>query len=171
MIPPILFSRDESGFTLLELSIALLIICLLLGFAIPSFQAWQKKSYREALTQELMSAIELAKSEAIKRNKRILLCGSEDTFKCSTNWSNGFILFAANGYSSQPQSRDDIIRVWSKIKKGILIWRGLYSFIDVHPAIWGRAMAGSFYYSVEGDEVGPKQFLVINRVGRTRIVE
>ncbi|MCP3661179.1 MAG: prepilin-type N-terminal cleavage/methylation domain-containing protein, partial [Gammaproteobacteria bacterium] len=55
------------GFTLVELMITILILAILLGFAVPSFQAMMRNNAVVAASNQLLGALLLARSEAVKR--------------------------------------------------------------------------------------------------------
>lgn len=43
--------------------------------------------------KRIFHALQWARSEAIKRNTTITICGSSDFHHCQTNWRQGFIVF------------------------------------------------------------------------------
>ncbi|MGL5030968.1 MAG: GspH/FimT family pseudopilin [Aeromonas sp.] len=65
--------RRSTGFTLIELMIALGLVALLLTVAIPSYQSLRQEQLVNAATQVLYTDVMLLKSEAIKRNRNLQL--------------------------------------------------------------------------------------------------
>ena len=55
------------GFTILELMVTLTVLGILLGVAVPSFSTFVQNSRVTSQTNELVSALNLARSEAIRR--------------------------------------------------------------------------------------------------------
>lgn len=88
-----------SGFTLVELVVALVVLALVIGFSIPLFTGVTNGSRLTANANELAAAVHAARSEAIRQNVRASLCESNDGATCSaTSPWNGWIVFAdANG--------------------------------------------------------------------------
>lgn len=88
------FRRDFRGFTLVELVITLAIATILVTMAIPSFQATIRNNQIVAQTNELITALNLARSEAITQGVRVAICKRSGN-ACSTtvNWENGWIVF------------------------------------------------------------------------------
>jgi type IV fimbrial biogenesis protein FimT len=60
--------RTQQGFTLIELMITLLIFGILLALAGPPFQSWVKNTQLRSYAESFQSAVQQARSEAIKRN-------------------------------------------------------------------------------------------------------
>lgn len=65
--------RPTSGFTLLELMMATVMVAILAAIALPSYQSLRQEQMVRAATQALYTDMMLLKSEAIKRNQNISL--------------------------------------------------------------------------------------------------
>jgi type IV fimbrial biogenesis protein FimT len=92
---PSRFRRAARGFTLVELMVTVSIAAILGVIAAPSIRSMlangQMKSHSSALQESLM----LARSEAIKRGARVVVCKSADQASCATSgaWHQGWIVF------------------------------------------------------------------------------
>ena len=92
----------QSGFTLVELMIAVAVATLLLMVASPSVQQSINNSRLSTASAELTGAIQVARAEAIRRNRRVTLCRSADGSSCDAatgDWT-GWMVFVdldANG--------------------------------------------------------------------------
>lgn len=105
--PPSGFSTNQGGLTLIELMAALAVAAVLLTLAVPSFKTLMEKSRLTTVTNDFVAAVNLARSEAIKRDVTVIMCRSGDptatspvcggTGSSSHNWSSGWILYATNG--------------------------------------------------------------------------
>jgi len=84
------------GFTLIELMITLVILAILVGVAVPSFRDATLSSRLRAFSNDLVSSIHLARSEAIKRNSAVTLCASSNGTSCagSGGWEQGWIVLS-----------------------------------------------------------------------------
>ncbi|MNF87328.1 hypothetical protein D3C84_697930 [compost metagenome] len=71
-------AHAEKGFTLVELMVALVVLAILIGVAVPSYQNIIASQRLRAAVSDLHSALVFARSEAIKRNRTITLGPSED---------------------------------------------------------------------------------------------
>ncbi len=90
----------HAGFTLIELMVVLAIVGILIMVGVPQLQTFMQGNRLVASTNELHSALHIARSEAIKLNSSVSMCTSDDSETCSddNNWANGWIVFAdANG--------------------------------------------------------------------------
>lgn len=78
---------NDGGFTLLELLIVVSIAAILLGIAIPSFNATIRSNRLTTYANELVTALNIARSEAVKRGQEVVvrLTGA--------NWENGWQVF------------------------------------------------------------------------------
>ena len=87
--------KKHTGFTLIELMITLIIVGILLAVGMPSLQSFMRGSQLVASTNELISALHVARSEAIKLNTRVTICESSNGTSCATtaSWKNGWIVF------------------------------------------------------------------------------
>ena len=83
------------GFTLIELMIALALAGVLMALAAPSFQQSLAGNRLSTAASELAGAVQLARSEAIRTNRRASLCRSTDGSACSGSSSSwpGWIVF------------------------------------------------------------------------------
>lgn len=66
--------RYNNGFTLLELLVTLAIVSIVVMIGTPSFQNTINNSRLTAAVNELSATMNLARSEAIKRNKFVIVC-------------------------------------------------------------------------------------------------
>jgi len=86
------FSR-QAGFTLIETMISIAIMSILLAIAVPSFAESRLASQLRSSSSSLLASANLARSEAIKRNKPVQLCVSADGKECGGGgWEQGWIV-------------------------------------------------------------------------------
>ncbi len=92
--------KKYSGFTLIELMITLFIVGILLAVGVPSLKTFMQSNQLVASTNELLSALHVARSEAIKLNSRVTICESSNGTSCSNtgDWKDGWFVFVdSNG--------------------------------------------------------------------------
>jgi type IV fimbrial biogenesis protein FimT len=87
----------QGGFTVLELIIAMTIAAILLGVGIPSFINTIRTNRLAGATNELVSALMYARSEAVKRNLPVVMCRSSDGANCAAagtgGWEIGWMVY------------------------------------------------------------------------------
>lgn len=112
----------NSGFTLIELMITVAVLALVVTVAIPSFEGQIRNNRSVAQAENLVIALNMARSEAVKRARRVSVCPSTNGNSCNTtNWRDGWIVFlddAAADNANPPvigNALTDILKVWSGV--------------------------------------------------------
>ena len=97
-------ARNNSGFTVPELMITLGIISIVLMVAVPGLNATIKDNRLISTLNSVITDIHFARSEAVKRNVRVILCRTvnpnREVPSCDGEtkvWTTGYIIFADNG--------------------------------------------------------------------------
>ncbi len=105
----------QRGFTLIELMVAIAVLSILLSMAAPSFQSLIAQSRLTAISTQLRSALLTARSEAIKSNRQVTVCASEDQSSCSNgSWSSGSIAFIDRNIIGEINDGDEIIKQFQR---------------------------------------------------------
>ncbi len=90
--------HNQRGLTLPELLISLTLISTLSVNAYSQFSQVLQENRMASEVNLFMTALHLARGEAVKHGRRVVLCPSRDGAACgnSTDWINGWILFASD---------------------------------------------------------------------------
>lgn len=101
----------QSGFTLVELMIVVAILALLVTVGIPSFNSFLADNRMSSYTNDLIADLNLARSEAIKRNTPVSICSSTDQASCanSSSWNTGWVIFTDTGTEGTVDGTDTIL--------------------------------------------------------------
>ncbi|WP_255988207.1 GspH/FimT family pseudopilin [Chitinolyticbacter albus] len=108
----------QTGFTLIEAMLVVALISIILGIATPSFRGMIQDSRLASASEEMLTSMLLARTEAIKRNARVVLCNSSDPAAASPscvsnspNWKTGWLVFVDNDNNDTYSSGDEILRI------------------------------------------------------------
>ncbi len=105
--------KHESAFTLIELMIAIAVAAVVLTLGVPSFSNVMERNQLSASINNVVASLNFARSEAVKRNRRVSVCHSNDLNSCSgLNYGDGWIIFVdddEDGIRDDPQ--DEILIV------------------------------------------------------------
>ena len=83
--------------TLVELLITIVVLSILLALGVPGLQDFIKNNRVTAQANDLVVAVQLARSEAVKRGTRGVICAKKvDKDECtdSDDWSTGWIVYS-----------------------------------------------------------------------------
>lgn len=80
---------SEAGFTLIELMVTLAVAAIMMTMAVPSFTAMTKNNRLTTQTNQLVTALNLARSEAINRRSTINVVAT-DASSTSNEWGKGW---------------------------------------------------------------------------------
>lgn len=76
----------QSGFTLVELMIGVVVLSILLGIAVPNFQVWIQNTQIRNAAESVQSGLQMARAQAVARNANV-----EFTLGAGLNWSVNWI--------------------------------------------------------------------------------
>lgn len=106
-------SAAAAGFTLIELMVTIVVAGVLLTLAVPGFRAMVAANRATALANEMVTALNLARSEAIKRGAPVTICRGDGCD--ASDWADGWAVFVdanANGALDD----GELLRQWSAVK-------------------------------------------------------
>ena len=131
--------QRESGFTLIELMLAIALVAILLATAVPALDDFTNNSRQTGAINDFVSAMHLARNTAITTNSRVTMCPSAGGANCEiTGWSSGFIVFRDANSSGSVDAGETIVTA-SGGADGLTIQSGEFpQFLMYRPN--GRAM-------------------------------
>ena len=85
--------RPQGGFTLVELLVTVTVAAILLGYGVPGFRDLIRNSRASAAANEIVTALQYARSEAVRRGAAVDVCRSNaagNACENGTNWRTGW---------------------------------------------------------------------------------
>ena len=106
------------GITLVETMMTVSIMALLLALAMPSYKSSIDSNRRTTYANQLVEDLNLARSEAIKRNTIVTVCPSTDGSTCTggRSWIGGWLVFVDKDSSRTVNNGEAVLRVHEALK-------------------------------------------------------
>lgn len=172
MRPPALQFRPRfHGYTLIELVITTALLAILIQVAIPEMSGLLSAWQRDRATRSITDHLALARSEAIRWSRRVVMCSSLDGLNCAPgttkNWRSGWIVFQDLNVNGQFDAPDKLIAA-SQGPDGIRDIRGnalIQRFVFMPTGMMASGMGTLEVIP----KVGKNQRITVNRIGRIRL--
>jgi type IV fimbrial biogenesis protein FimT len=171
----------QSGFSLIELMVSLVVLGVLAALAAPSFSAMIKKYRVNAIREELIASIQTARTEAVRRGRPVVLIREIDTTVCSetltttADWNCGWrmVVDADSDGDISTDERDAPLKV-ARLPTGYDVQHtALGNKITYGP--WGQATVAGYgfviYNTSDGLSGDSTRTLCISSGGRIRVVK
>ena len=150
-----------AGFTFIEFLMALGVLGILLTITVVAMRDLMLKNQITAEVNQIIAAVNFARSEAIKRGIPVTYCASDNGKACHGDWSDGQIILAAS----------QVLRIYPALFDGSrLNWSGNFGkdhLLQLLPTGFTNGQSGSFYYCPAIDSMGKR--IIVNQAGRTRV--
>jgi type IV fimbrial biogenesis protein FimT len=110
-------ANKQKGLTLIELMVTLAVAIVLIAVGIPLFSGVADNNRATAQVNALSSALQLARSEAVKTGNRATVCPKGDTdpadLDCGdqNDWANGWMVYRGPAVSTVDAA--DLVRTWA----------------------------------------------------------
>lgn len=168
----------ERGVTLLELMVSLALSALLLMLAAPPFRELIAVNRAAGTADTLMTSLFLARTEAIKRNRRVALCKSADGESCTVagDWSQGWLVFVDEADWGVRNPAEQIVRIQPALNGGFTLRNAnaakWYAYRpDGSAASSGGLVTGTFRVCPGSGDGKLAYRVVTNVTGRPRVAK
>lgn len=167
-----------SGFTLVELMITVSIAGILMAMAIPSFNSTISSHRLTTYTNELVTSLSLARSEAVKRGTSVTVrkvdANSFTNLDAGANWENGWDVFTDADSDGNYEAGDIIIRTHAPLQSSYTLRGNNFANFVRFTSSGQSNTNGSFVICDNTDnngvpEANTSRLIIVNSVGRVRI--
>lgn len=112
--------EQHRGFTLFDALVALAMLAIVVGVGVPSMQHFLIENRLTLTANELVGHLRLARSEAIWRNQRVVLCPRQRTKdECANNWAQGWMLFVDSNDNLKRDVDEQVVRIYGPLTANI----------------------------------------------------
>ena len=169
---------DNKGYSLIEVMVVLALMGLIPALATSAFSAIINSSRINNGAEALFNSLQLTRSEAAKRNSRVVMCKSSTGLACadSGDWQQGWIVFQDSNNNSEVDAGEDIIyregRQSAQLKlsgNGPVRDYVSYSAFGKTKLTSGAFQAGTFTVCLASAGKTDARLVVINSSGRPRM--
>jgi type IV fimbrial biogenesis protein FimT len=116
---------EHRGFTLIELMLTLALAAVIMSLAIPAMGSFSKNGRLTANANDLVHSYQVARTEAIKSQKNIVVCASNSpstlAADCSNGAFSGWIIFADDNGDWQRQTTEQIIESHATVETSLQV--------------------------------------------------
>jgi type IV fimbrial biogenesis protein FimT len=165
--------KSTRGVTLIELMVAVALAAILLTVVLPSYKTVIENNSLSTNLNMLVSSLNFARSEGVKRGKRVSLCKSDDGNDCGgAGYETGWIVFVEEATSRdgvRQVGTEELIRVQDELKVGYTL-RGnnnFVNFISFLPS--GEATNMGRFVLCKDSDLKKSRVIFIIRTGRARL--
>ena len=168
----------QTGFTLVELLVVMTLGVILLSMAAPSMIGMVNSQRSIALSSELFASMNLARSEAIKRNARAVLCKSADGLSCarSGGWEQGWIVFHDADNDAALDEGEQVIERHGPVADGLTLTGNSpvsnyvsYSASGSAKLTTGAFQVGTFTLCLDPVSSSDVRQMILSNTGRVRL--
>lgn len=168
--------KTQSGLTLIELMVAMAIAIVVLAIGVPSFVGMMSTNQAAGYANDLVGAIRLARSEAVKRADSVTICASNagQTGCSGQNWQNGWIVFVDDDADGTYDGGEEILRTWSipTDERGNLVFNTVTSPTSMRFISTGANSLDAqiqFQFKKSNCAASQARQITVSRLGRTSL--
>ena len=167
-----------AGYSLVESLVIVALFVLATAVAVPAFQAATHGMRLASITNAFLGHLQLTRSEAIKRNARVVMCKSAGPAGCapSGGWEQGWIVFHDRNNNGARDAGEPVLVGHAALPGG---WRltgnaPVAAYLSFNGMGMTRSFSGAFQAGTltlcrEGDADLQGREIAVNALGRPRV--
>lgn len=159
----------NDGFTLIELLVTIVIMSILLTVGIPSFSHMIINNSVNGDRDRLFNTLVYARTEAIKRGKKVSICKSVNLTACdnTASWEDGWIVFEDDN-GNGALLNETILRVQEALKRDISVSFDGGNFVTFDGLGKASGTSGTFSFSHGSGNTDYDRTVTLSSTGRSR---
>lgn len=174
----VLTDGRSRGFSLIEVLVTLLVLSVLGSLSVVAFRSVGNSMKLTAATNSFITNLNLARSEAIKRNQRTVLCKSQDGVSCNSSggWHQGWIVFRDSNNNGEREPGESVVWRVEDLPAEVRVNGNLAvsRYVSYSPTGDTRLLSGAFQAGTvtvcnESLARTDARQIVLNAVGRVRV--
>jgi type IV fimbrial biogenesis protein FimT len=158
--------KHPKGFTLMELMVTIAITGILIGIAIPSFTSIITSNRLTTSANELITALNFARSEAIKRGVIVYVHQKSAT---AHYWEGGWDVLVDSNNSNSYDAADTLLKTYAALPGGYALRTVSHTFTGYFPSGLGSSGANVVFSLCNDADTTTSRTITINVVGRTQV--
>lgn len=163
--------RTQTGFTLVELMIAIAVATMLVAAALPAFDEIRQEQVLHGVQHEFLATLHHAKQAAITSNRRVSLCPSTDGANClkTGTWHRGWMVFVDRNADRSPDPGEPVLSRQSGLHQALTLTSSRYRRIITFQPTGTAGGSNATFTICAGTERAAA--VVLSRLGRIRLEE
>lgn len=163
-----MISYPQQAFSLIEALVTLALLSTLASIAIPSLSSTIQGSRQTTQTNQLIGALNYARSKAITNRGMVSLCAGNASCSNSTRWQQQILIFSDANRDGLLNPEDTLLVVVSLAENYSWNWSNFrnQNHMSYKPDGTTHSLNGTFTLCLQGQ---PTRAVAINTSGRARL--
>lgn len=163
----------QRGFTLANVLVTIAIGAVLLTQAIPSLQAFIQRNRVSTAVNRFSGALQYARSEAVRRSRRVVLCPSADGRGCADTerWAQGWIVFADLDGDRERDRNEPLLRTAPGFPAGISMRSSRHRRRIRYQALGNTHGTNASFTFCDGHGRARPRVICLSGTGRPRVTD
>lgn len=173
--------KQLTGFTIIELMVTVSLVAVLLTVGVPAFQGLAERNQLTSHINSFISSLALARSEAVKRRQRVVVCVSNDSATCANNgaYESGWIVYVDaddDGARDETNADEELLWVSEQLPVNFTLRANGNFTNSIHYLASGKSSGannlgtGSVFLCKES-AVDKARMIIVNGAGRVRLAK
>jgi len=167
-----------AGLTLIESLIVLVVLAAAIRLAVPSVEAMFTSIGLLSASKAVLGDLQLARSEALRRNRRVVLCKSPGASKCTDEggWEQGWIVFQDENNNAIADDGEEVIAHHEALPLNLRLGGNMfvskyisYTSTGITKTTDGLFQAGTLTLCRKSGGPTQSRLVSLNSIGRPRV--